>query len=131
MPKGAEKIIEDLKLTRYSWYLIAQNEDSRKKAIALAQTYFAVQTRKQEITRQEHEQLSEDEKRLYTRRNVKDKNKYLFRITQTNEVLKNKQINNEEDAYKTHHNVGQVVRETKRIKINYHIHLILRRSKKF
>lgn len=131
MPKGAEKIIEDLKLTRYSWYLIAQNEDSRKKAIALAQTYFAVQTRKQEITRQEYEQLSEDEKRLYTRRNVKDKNKYLFRITQTNEVLKNKQINNEEDAYKTHHNVGQVVRETKRIKINYHIHLILRRSKKF
>lgn len=106
MPKGAEKIIEDLKLTRYSWYLIAQNEDSRKKAIALAQTYFAVQTRKQEITRQEHEQLSEDEKRLYTRRNVKDKNKYLFRITQTDEVLKNKQINNEEDAYKTHHNVG-------------------------
>ena len=131
MPKGAEKIIEDLKLTRYSWYLIAQNEDSRKKAIALAQTYFAVQTRKQEITRQENEQLSEDEKRLYTRRNVKDKNKYLFRITQTDEVLKNKQINNEEDAYKTHHNVGQVVRETKRIKINYHIHLILRRSKKF
>ena len=131
MPKGAEKIIEDLKLTRYSWYLIAQNEDSRKKAIALAQTYFAVQTRKQEITRQEYEQLSEDEKRLYTRRNVKDKNKYLFRITQTDEVLKNKQINNEENAYKTHHNVGQAVRETKRIKINYHIHLILRRSKKF
>ena len=88
MPKGAEKTIADLKLTRYACYLIAQNGDSRKKAIALAQTYFAVQTRKQEITRKEYEQLSEDEKRLYTRQNVKDKNKYLFN-TAKNAGVKN------------------------------------------
>ncbi len=46
MPKGASKLINDYKLSRYACYLIAQNGDSRKKVIALAQTYFAVQTRK-------------------------------------------------------------------------------------
>ena len=53
MPKEAEKTIKDYELTRYACYLIAQNGDSRKKVIALAQTYFAVQTRKQEITEKE------------------------------------------------------------------------------
>ena len=47
LPKGAEKTIKDYKLTRYACYLIAQNGDSRKQVIALDQTYFAVQTRKQ------------------------------------------------------------------------------------
>ena len=86
--KGKEEFIEDYKLTRYACYLIAQNGDTRKKVIALAQTYFAIQTRKQEISEKEYSLLTEDEKRFY-QRDLTRKGNYSLNQTAKNAGVKN------------------------------------------
>jgi len=165
---GAYREQNDYKLTRYACYLIAQNGDSRKKVISLAQAYFAIQTRKMEIAEKKYINLTEEEKRFY-QRNLTKKGNYslsqtakevgvknfdkfhnagykglyngetandiakrknlryredildnmgseelaanLFRITQTESKLKNDNIKGENNANKTHYNIGKNIRK--------------------
>jgi len=86
--KGKIEIAKDYKLSRYACYLIAQNGDPRKEVIALAQTYFAIQTRKQELSEKEYSNLTEDEKRFY-QRNLTKKGNYSLNIAAKNAGVKN------------------------------------------
>ena len=161
--------ITDYKLSRYACYLIVQNSDPRKEVVALGQTYFAIQTRKQELSEKEYSELTEDEKRFYQRdltrkgnyslniaaRNagVKKFDKFhnsgykglyngetandiakrkklryredildnmgsdelianLFRISQTEQKLKNENIKLEKETNETHYEVGKEIRNT-------------------
>ncbi|MDA3871208.1 MAG: DNA damage-inducible protein D [Candidatus Marinimicrobia bacterium] len=76
MPKGASKEIQDIMLTRYACYLIAQNGDSRKESIAFAQNYFAIQTRKFELI----EKRIKDWERLQARQKLNFSEKELSEL---------------------------------------------------
>jgi len=85
MPKGAEKVIDDILLTRYACYLIAQNGDSRKAEIAFAQNYFAIQTRRAELV----------EKRLLEFERVKAREKLSHTENQLSGALYERGIDNQ------------------------------------
>ncbi len=169
LAKGATRNVVDYKLSRYACYLIVMNGNPKKEIIALGQTYFAIQTRKQELSEKEYNELTEEEKRFYQRNltrkgnyslnitaknaGVKNFDKFhnsgykglyngetaddiskrkklryredildnmgsdelianLFRISQTEQKLKNENIKLENEANKTHYEVGKEIRNT-------------------
>ena len=86
---GAERELEDMELSRYACYLIVQNGDSRKKIIALGQSYFAVKTRQQELI-ENFDELDEDKKRLAIRYEMIEHNKMLVAAAKDAGVETNK-----------------------------------------
>ena len=88
LAKGATRNVIDYKLSRYACYLIVMNGNPKKEIIALGQTYFAIQTRKQELSEKEYNELNEDEKRLY-RRNQARKGNYILNQTAVKSGVKN------------------------------------------
>jgi len=98
MPKTASKQVVDYKLSRYACYLIVQNGDPRKEVIALGQTYFAIQTRRQEVA-DYFNQLDEDNKRLVIRGDIKQWNQMLAEAAHNAGVITN-------EEYATFQNAG-------------------------
>lgn len=88
LAKEAKRTILDYKLSRYACYLIVQNADPKKEVVALGQTYFAIQTRKMELTEREYSSLTEEEKRFY-QRNLTKKGNYSLNIAARNAGVKN------------------------------------------
>lgn len=87
MPNGGVKLIDDYILSRYACYLIVMNGDPRKEVIAVGQTYFSVKTRQQELI-DHYDELSEDQKRLAIRKEMKAHNKSLAEAAQKAGVIK-------------------------------------------